>query len=527
MPAVDRRAAGSCSPSAAGSRSRPTGTAARSARSSGAARSPRWPSSGIRTIFYLQVDNPLIAIGDPGFLGVHRRPGAEMSSKVVRKTDPAEKVGLVVVRDGRQEMIEYSDLPDELARAARARRRARAVGRVDRAAPDRRRVRGAAGGRRREAAVPSRAQAGAVRGRARERRSSRQLRTPSSSSSSSSTRSRWPSVRSSSRPTARPSSSRSRTRSGPASPETVRGRLSALYAGWLEAAGVAVPRGADGSPEQPIEISPLVALDAAELAGRVDPAMARHGPRAPFLTHPARARGHGDTERARVGPCGRCSTSCSRRGAPCAPRRRSRSAERAWPVCRTSPGRRARAAAVPPPCRSASAASAAAAGWGSSGRPPLSPTRAAGRELVRQLKSGRRRALAGPAGAAIATLLGGGGCEAVCWVPGDWWRTIQRGCHPAELLAREVARAVGAARGRPARAGPAAAAAAGAGHGRPAGATCAARSGRGPAARARGRGAGRRRLHDRRHARRLRAGAPGRGGAAVVEGFTLARAVRW
>jgi predicted amidophosphoribosyltransferase len=25
-------------------------------------------------------------------------------------------------------------------------------------------------------------------------------------------------------------------------------------------------------------------------------------------------------------------------------------------------------------------------------------------------------------------------------VPGDRWRTIQRGCHPAELLAREVAR---------------------------------------------------------------------------------------
>ena len=44
-----------------------------------AARSPRWPTSGIRTIFYLQVDNPLVAIGDPGFLGLHRRLGAEMS----------------------------------------------------------------------------------------------------------------------------------------------------------------------------------------------------------------------------------------------------------------------------------------------------------------------------------------------------------------------------------------------------------------------------------------------------------------
>jgi UDP-N-acetylglucosamine/UDP-N-acetylgalactosamine diphosphorylase len=61
--------------------------------------------------------------------------------------------------------------------------------------------------------------------------------------------------------------------SGPASPETVRGRLSAVYAGWLESAGVAVPRGADGLPAHPIEISPLVALDAAELATRVDPAL--------------------------------------------------------------------------------------------------------------------------------------------------------------------------------------------------------------------------------------------------------------
>jgi len=63
-----------------------------------------------------------------------------------------------------------------------------------------------------------------------------------------------------------------------------------------------------------------------------------------------------------------------------------------------------------------------------------------GRELVGQLKSGRRRALAVPAGALVATVLDPGACEAVCWVPGDRWRTIRRGCHPAELLAREVAR---------------------------------------------------------------------------------------
>jgi len=38
-----------------------------------------------------------------------------VSSKVVRKRDPGEKVGVVAERDGRQLMIEYSDLPERLA----------------------------------------------------------------------------------------------------------------------------------------------------------------------------------------------------------------------------------------------------------------------------------------------------------------------------------------------------------------------------------------------------------------------------
>jgi predicted amidophosphoribosyltransferase len=58
---------------------------------------------------------------------------------------------------------------------------------------------------------------------------------------------------------------------------------------------------------------------------------------------------------------------------------------------------------------------------------------------VAHLKSGRRRALAAPAGAVVAALLDVRACEAVCWVPGDRWRTIRRGCHPAELVAREAA----------------------------------------------------------------------------------------
>jgi UDP-N-acetylglucosamine/UDP-N-acetylgalactosamine diphosphorylase len=56
---------------------------------------------------------------------------------------------------------------------------------------------------------------------------------------------------------------------GKDSPETCRRDMSALYASWLEKAGVRVPRDERGDPKHPIEISPLFALDADELAGKV------------------------------------------------------------------------------------------------------------------------------------------------------------------------------------------------------------------------------------------------------------------
>ena len=70
---------------------------------------------GVDTVFYLQVDNPMVAIADPGFVGAHRLAGVEVTSKVVRKRDPDEKVGVVAERDGHQLVIEYSDLPQRLA----------------------------------------------------------------------------------------------------------------------------------------------------------------------------------------------------------------------------------------------------------------------------------------------------------------------------------------------------------------------------------------------------------------------------
>ena len=71
---------------------------------------------GVEFISYFQVDNSLINIFDPLFIGLHAGDGAEMSSKAVKKTGPEEKVGNFCLADGKVAVIEYSDLPDELAK---------------------------------------------------------------------------------------------------------------------------------------------------------------------------------------------------------------------------------------------------------------------------------------------------------------------------------------------------------------------------------------------------------------------------
>ncbi|GEM_PF-36462 len=71
---------------------------------------------GVDTISYFQVDNALVTICDPVFAGYHLQAGAQMSSKVVEKTDPSEKVGIVCRKDGKLCVVEYSDLDDETAR---------------------------------------------------------------------------------------------------------------------------------------------------------------------------------------------------------------------------------------------------------------------------------------------------------------------------------------------------------------------------------------------------------------------------
>jgi len=66
---------------------------------------------GVDTISYFQVDNPLVRCVDPEFIGFHLTSGSEMSSKMVPKVAPGEKVGMFCKRGDRTEVVEYSDLP--------------------------------------------------------------------------------------------------------------------------------------------------------------------------------------------------------------------------------------------------------------------------------------------------------------------------------------------------------------------------------------------------------------------------------
>jgi UDP-N-acetylglucosamine/UDP-N-acetylgalactosamine diphosphorylase len=70
---------------------------------------------GIEYLSYWQVDNPLVYVIDPLFVGLHAMDGAQMSSKALLKSGPLEKVGNFCLVDGKVTVIEYSDLPDEQA----------------------------------------------------------------------------------------------------------------------------------------------------------------------------------------------------------------------------------------------------------------------------------------------------------------------------------------------------------------------------------------------------------------------------
>ncbi len=69
---------------------------------------------GIEIISYYQVDNPLVNIVDPYFIGFHVLQNAHISSKALMKAYPEEKVGVFVeFENGKIGVVEYSDLPED------------------------------------------------------------------------------------------------------------------------------------------------------------------------------------------------------------------------------------------------------------------------------------------------------------------------------------------------------------------------------------------------------------------------------
>ena len=68
---------------------------------------------GIKSVFFFQVDNPLVEIADPAFIGYHVMNKSEYSLKLCAKRDPFEKVGMPMQFGKQYRMVEYTEMTDE------------------------------------------------------------------------------------------------------------------------------------------------------------------------------------------------------------------------------------------------------------------------------------------------------------------------------------------------------------------------------------------------------------------------------
>ena len=68
---------------------------------------------GVRDVLYMHVDNLLLPVHDKFAIGLRRAEGTDMVTKVVKKFFPEEKMGSLVRIDGRDSVVEYSDLTTE------------------------------------------------------------------------------------------------------------------------------------------------------------------------------------------------------------------------------------------------------------------------------------------------------------------------------------------------------------------------------------------------------------------------------
>ena len=70
---------------------------------------------GIEWLNVFAVDNVLQQITDPVFVGATIGGNYQIGSKVIRKVDPYEKVGVMCNKNGKPSIVEYIDLTDDMA----------------------------------------------------------------------------------------------------------------------------------------------------------------------------------------------------------------------------------------------------------------------------------------------------------------------------------------------------------------------------------------------------------------------------
>lgn len=69
-----------------------------------------WHERGIRYLSFIQIDNALADPYDAELIGCHMRTGAEVTVKATSRTDPDEKVGLLVKVNGKLQVVEYTEM---------------------------------------------------------------------------------------------------------------------------------------------------------------------------------------------------------------------------------------------------------------------------------------------------------------------------------------------------------------------------------------------------------------------------------
>ena len=72
-------------------------------------------SRNIKWIFIGGIDNVLLKMADPLFIGAAISKGVKLASKSIVKANPQEKVGVFCKRNGRPSVVEYTEITEEMA----------------------------------------------------------------------------------------------------------------------------------------------------------------------------------------------------------------------------------------------------------------------------------------------------------------------------------------------------------------------------------------------------------------------------